>query len=493
MAVAESLSRLLYRGAELDPEATAVEDGDDAVSYEDLIRRVESTSAALQSLVPNGGRIALCAANHTDHLVTYLAILISGFVWVPLNPANGRELNSTLVNKAKPDLLCVGRESVDHVPETDQLYRLDQFPAENDTFEPRHPATSEIAAIKFTGGTSGEPKGVVQTHGNMLAVIENMQAFYEFGPGDCNLAVAPLTHGSSHYLFPVLAAGGRHRFLPDRSPDSILAAMRDNTTVTFMPPTLIYKLMQTDGLSPGQFPMLRHLTYSAAPMPPERIVEAQRAIGPRISALYGLTEAPVTICGLGTEDMRDPKLRGTVGKVCVNSHVRVVDEGGVEVTAGTIGRIEAKGPIVMQGYLDEPEMTKATIRDGWLATGDLGSLDAEGYLALAGRISDVIITGGFNVYPAEIENVLATVPGVRECCVFGIPDDYWGERIEVAVVANGHTDEKSVIEIVKQELGSVRTPKAVHFVDDLPRNAVGKVVRRDLAELFALKRPGAQE
>jgi acyl-CoA synthetase (AMP-forming)/AMP-acid ligase II len=324
----------------------------------------------------------------------------------------------------------------------------------------------------------------------MLAVIENMQAFYEFGPGDCNLAVAPLTHGSSHYLFPVLAAGGRHRFLTERSPDAILAALRDNTTVAFMPPTLIYKLMQAGGLSPGQFPLLRHLTYGAAPMPCERIVEAQRAFGPRISALYGQTEAPLTICGLGTREMQDATLRGTVGTACVNSCVRVVDESGVEIAAGTIGRIETKGPIVMQGYLDEPQMTKAAIRDGWLSTGDLGALNAEGYLTLAGRISDVIITGGFNVYPAEIENVVATVPGVKECCVFGIPDDYWGERIEVAVVANAQANDKSVIEIVKQQLGSVRTPKAVHFVDTLPRNAVGKVVRRDLAELFAAKHRG---
>jgi acyl-CoA synthetase (AMP-forming)/AMP-acid ligase II len=141
----------------------------------------------------------------------------------------------------------------------------------------------------------------------------------------------------------------------------------------------------------------------------------------------------------------------------------------------------------MQGYLDEPELTADTIRNGWLGTGDLGSLDADGYLTLAGRISEVIITGGFNVYPAEIENVLANVPGVRECCVFGIADEYWGERIEAALVASGDTDEKSVFEIMKRELGSVRTPKVLHFVDELPRNAVGKVVRRELATLFTHK------
>jgi acyl-CoA synthetase (AMP-forming)/AMP-acid ligase II len=157
---------------------------------------------------------------------------------------------------------------------------------------------------KFTGGTSGEPKGVIQTHGNMLAVIENLQAFFRFERSDCNLAVAPLTHGSSHYVFPVLGAGGRHRFLHEHSAAAILAAMRDNTTVTFMPPTLIYKLLETPGLSPGQFPRLRHLTYSAAPMPSDRIIEAQQAFGPCISSLYGQTEAPLTICAVGADEMQ---------------------------------------------------------------------------------------------------------------------------------------------------------------------------------------------
>lgn len=484
MPDAPGLTQLLYRGADLNPAAVAVIDASGTLSYQALIRRVESTGTVLQSLLPQGGRIAICAGNYTDHLVAYLAVLVSGFVWVPLNPANGRELNSVIASKAKPDLLLVGPEAVDQAPTTGNVCRLDRLPAGAGTFDARQMDAEDVAAIKFTGGTSGEPKGVVQTHGNMLAVIENMQAFYEFGPDDCNLAVAPLTHGSSHYLFPVLAAGGRHRFLADRSPASILTALRDDTTVAFMPPTLIYRLLQAGGLSAAQFPRLRHLTYSAAPMPPERIVEAQQAFGPRISALYGQTEAPVTICGLGTEDMRDPALRGSVGKPCVNSRVRVVDDAGHEVGSGTVGNIETKGPIVMQGYLDDPELTEAAIHDGWLATGDLGSVDAAGYLTLAGRVSEVIITGGFNVYPAEIENAVATIPGVRECCVFGIPDDYWGERVEIAVVGDGDITDASILQTVREKLGAVRTPKAVHFVDELPRNAVGKVVRRDLAKTF---------
>jgi acyl-CoA synthetase (AMP-forming)/AMP-acid ligase II len=486
-----TLARILYDGAAKGPTAIAVEDHDDNVTFEELIARVESAGAALRELLLTpGSRVALCAGNNADHLIAYVAILISGFVWVPLNPANGRRLNSRIAAKAKPDLVLVDRASIEQVPDIDQVRELETLQAQPRPFEATQAAGNDVAAIKFTGGTSGEPKGVIQTHGNMLAVIENLQAFYQFESSDCNLAVAPLTHGSSHYVFPVLGAGGRHRFLHDPSAAAILAAMRDDTTMTFMPPTLVYKLLRTPGLSPEQFPRLRHLTYSAAPMPADRIIEAQQAFGPCISSLYGQTEAPMTICAVGADEMQDPALRGTAGKPCKNSEVRVVDDSDTDAPPGTVGNIEVKGPIVMQAYLDEPEMTAATIHDGWLCTGDLGSLDESGNLMLSGRASEVIITGGFNVYPAEIENVLARAPGVRECCVYSTDDPYWGERIEAVVVSDpgSETTEADTLAFVKQELGPVRTPKVLHKVDALPRNAVGKVVRRDMPGLVKLLR-----
>lgn len=488
MSAATGLAKLLYDGAALDPSATAVLDGQDSYTYADLIGRVEACGGALQQRLPAAGsRVAICADNHPEHLVAYLATLVAGHVWVPLNPANGRGLNSVIAAKARPNLMLVGEESTNAAPDVTSRLMLGELGAAPDAFELHAAAADEVAAIKFTGGTSGEPKGVVQTHANMLAVIENMQAFYEFRNTDCNLAVAPLTHGSSHYLFPVLAAGSRHRFLRDRSAASILAAMREDTSIVFMPPTLIYKLMREPGLSPGQFPALRHLTYSAAPMPAERIADAQRAFGPCISALYGLTEAPVTICALGPEEMQEPELRRTAGRPCANSRVRIVDGAGEAVRPGTTGHVEASGPIVMRGYLDEPELTAAAFHDGWLRTGDLGSLDDNGYLTLAGRAGEVIISGGFNVYPAEVENVLAKLPGVRECCVFAVEDDYWGERVDAAVVIEPgvKVTEADVTAFVKAELGPVRTPKTVHFVDGLPRNAVGKVVRRDMPKFVA--------
>ncbi len=485
MAGPDSIRKLLYSGAAIDPAGVAVQDGEELVSFDDLISRIESAGDALCRLAPDpGSRVAICAGNHCDHLVAYLAILLSGRVWVPLNPANGRIVNDAIMSKAAPELVLVDRASRGQVQESETVRDLGALKGDAREFEPWDAAIDDIAAINFTGGTTGEPKGVIQTHGNMLAVIENMQAFYEFGSNDCNLAVAPLTHGSSHFVIPVLAAGGRHRFVTDRSASSIVAALRDGSSIAFMPPTLVYKLMQVGGLSPGQFPQLRHLTYSAAPMPPNRIVDAQRAFGPVVSALYGQTEAPMTICALATAEMGDAALMRTVGKACRNSKVRVVDDHGVEVPRGATGHIEARGPIVMCGYLDDPELTEMTLHDGWLKTGDLGSLDEAGYLNLCGRASEVIISGGFNVHPAEIESVLGNAPGVRECCVFSVDDDYWGERIEAAIVCDGDAPDAGILAFVKGQLGPVRTPKALHRVEALPRNAVGKVVRREMASVI---------
>lgn len=488
MAIAPSLAQLVYRGASLDPAAPAVIDGDTVISHGELIQRVESTGAELSKLLPGrGSRVAICAQNHSDHLVAYLAVLLAGFVWVPLNPANGRTLNTRIAEMANPDLVLVDEQSVDQAPVSDCQLSLGAIDGNQDEFVLADVSATEVAAIKFTGGTSGEPKGVLQTHGNMLAVIENMQSFYEFDSKDCNLAIAPLTHGSSHYVIPVLAAGGRHRFLRDTAPESVLDALRAGTTIAFMPPTLIYKLLREDGIAAEQFPALRHLTYSAAPMPVRRIVEVQATFGPRLSTLYGQTEAPVTISALGPAEMMQPRLRSTVGRACHNSRIRIVDDRGLNVPAGAVGQLEAKGPIVMQAYLDNPELTAATLSAGWLRTGDLASIDEAGYVTLAGRANELIISGGFNVHPAEIENALAGMEGIRESCVFSVADDYWGERIEAMIVTrpDARLGKEEILQHVKQELGAVRTPKALYFVAELPRNAVGKVVRRDMPALVA--------
>jgi acyl-CoA synthetase (AMP-forming)/AMP-acid ligase II len=494
-------SQHLYAGLALNPDAIAAEDPTESVTYAELVRRAEALALELQSRLPQGSHIGLCAQNHIDHLVAHLAIIIGGFVWVPINPKNGANLNAKLAAKSRLSLLLLDKASQEQISVAgvaSNLLRDDTGAVEDcqswiarqsgRAFTRSTPRDSDVFGIKFTGGTTGEPKGVIQTHRNVAAVIANMQAQFSFTRDDCNLAIAPLTHGGSHYIFPLLAVGGRHLLLPTPEPTAIKRALAERgASVSFMPPTLIYKLLDDPDINRDTAPTLRHLTYSAAPMPPQRIAEVIAKFGPCLSTVYGQTEAPMTITAMSAAHMQDPALQSSVGQACRHSEVAVVDSDGKPVATGDIGEVAARGDIVMAGYFEAPQQTADTIREGWLLTGDLGYLDDQGFLFLKGRSKEMIISGGFNVYPAEVENALMALPEVRECAVFGVDDDYWGERVEAAVCLTtpGSCDEQIIRQQLKHVLGDVKTPKAVHFLDALPRNPVGKVVRKDVKLLIA--------
>lgn len=488
----------LYRGLWLNPDAIAAEDDRERISYRELVRRAEALATGLRQQLPAGSRVALCAQNHIGHLNAFLAILAGGFIWIPINPKNGQALNRALLAKSQPALILVDQASLSAIDATDpRLLFLDGdrhpttaelIAAHDDApFVAARPETDAIMGIKFTGGTTGEPKGVMQSHGNVAAVVENMQACFEFQADDTNLAVAPLTHGGSHYILPLLAVGGRHLLLRQpRTEDIIDAFHRRGASVSFMPPTLIYKLLEQPEINRESFPRLRHLTYSAAPMPPERIAQVIERLGPKLSTVYGQTEAPMSITAMNSEEMRRPELQRSVGKACHHSQIAILDSSGEVLPPGESGEIAVRGNIVMSGYFQESTKTRQTFRNGWLLTGDLGYLNTEGYLFLQGRSTELIISGGFNIYPAEVENALMSLPGIRECAVFGTQDNYWGERVEAAVclAAEHPWQEPDLRQQLKALLGAVKTPKRIHFVDRLPRNPVGKVVRREVKALI---------
>jgi len=290
-------------------------------------------------------------------------------------------------------------------------------------------------------------------------------------------------------VLPILAQGGCHLLVSQPAPEKIVDAFKhQRASVSFMPPTLIYKLIEQPNICRSDFPHLRHLTYSAAPMPPERIVQVQALIGPRLSTVYGQTEAPMTITALTADELARPHLQESVGKACRHSEVAILDQQGEQVTAGKIGEIAVRGKIVMPGYFNAPQKTKSAFHQQWLLTGDLGLLDDNRYLFIKGRSKELIISGGFNVYPAEVENVLSEHPAICECAVFGVADDYWGERVEAAICSHDNNlDEQQLSDFLKQRLGAVKTPKVFHRLEQLPRNPVGKVVRRDVQQLIASK------
>jgi len=479
--------RALYENAAAKADRPALFDGDTTLTHGELIALVERAAADLIARgTKPGDRIGLCAANSWRHVVAYLAILRANAVWTPLNPRNGSSLNGDFQRRAGlaltlHDAASAGQMGAAANPLALEAW-LDSLPGA------APPAILDDAsapfALKFTGGSTGVPKGVVQSQASGAAALRSLQGFYGFTADDVNLAVAPLTHGSSHYILPVLAAGGAHVLLtaPDRA--AILDELKRRTTVVFMPPTLIALLMGETDFGPEDFPRLRHLTYSAAPMSPGRIAQAVCRFGPVLSALYGQTEAPMAITGQSPADMADPDLRGSVGRPFPGTPVGLLTREGQVLSQGE-GEVVVGGDLARTEYLDAPALTAATRHEGWLKTGDIGRIGPDGRLTLIGRSKELIITGGYNVYPGEVEAALNAHPAVREACAFGLPDDVWGERLEAAVAVDARfVDDAAIRAFVREAIGPVRTPKRLHLMPALPRNPVGKVVRGEVRSLL---------
>jgi acyl-CoA synthetase (AMP-forming)/AMP-acid ligase II len=493
----------LYRAARVRPDAVAVEAPGVALGYAGLVARVDALAAALQKLDPAcQSRIGVCAYNTLEHLLSILAIMAAGKVWVPLNPLDSKSELERKLALSDPSLIVVDENCLSAV--TDSTAPIifgagdirDRDPAMTVAgLVKRHlgerPVRANLGggatqALKFTGGSSGAPKGVLQPYRAWIAGAVNMLSAHGFDARDRFLLAAPMTHGTSCYIAPLLAAGGTLVLLGGRaSTDAVADAfVHKGVTATFLPPTLIYMLMSALGDAGAAFRSLRLLIYGAAPMPAERVREAQSLFGPIIGANYGLTEAPQIITALAPEEASGERL-ASAGRAGFTNRVEIAGPGGEILPPGETGEVVVSGDLVMSGYLDLPQQTAEALKDGWLHTGDLGYLDDGGFLYITDRIKDMIISGGFNVYPGEVERALAAHPAVSECVVFGVADDKWGEAVHAAVTLRiGHrATADELIGHAKQSIGSVKAPKRIHFLEDVPRSSVGKVQRRKVREL----------
>jgi len=477
----------LYDGLAHGPERKALIQGNQTLNYGQLGERVEACASDLMARgIKTGDRVGLCAANSIDHVVAHLAILRVGAVWTPLNPRNGAGLNAQFAMRANLALTLYDAASRETVGHDGPCLLIDQWQPNTIAALPEiNDDPDDEFALKFTGGSTGIPKGVVQSVRSASAAFRSLGDFYEFTPDDVNLCVAPLTHGAIHYLLPVLAKGGCHIILAQPDRDLILKELKTRTTLAFMPPTLIYLLMEAADFGPGDFAGLRSLTYSAAPMPPARIAQVIERFGPVVSTLYGLTEAPMAIACMRPDDMAKVERRASVGRLFAETPVALLTSEGQMMRGSGEGEVLVSGDLAATHYLDAPELNAAARFEGWLKTGDIGRLDQDGYLTLVGRSKEMIISGGYNIYPGEIEAALSAHPAVREVCAFGVDDELWGERLEaVAVLDDASVTSADLIHFVREAIGPVRTPKALHLLPRLPRNPVGKVVRAEVKTLI---------
>jgi acyl-CoA synthetase (AMP-forming)/AMP-acid ligase II len=464
----------LYSSVVRNPHATAIAgtpggDLTGVVTYSELGRMVAALAAAFQDLdgAP-GSRVGICLPNTIEHLLALLATYAAGKVWVPLNPRNARAELDAMIAATRPTIIV------------DDASTVRGLIAEWDGKAPKRieRGAEDAQIIKFSGGSTGTPKPVVQSLRCVNAQADGIRDFFEFRGDDVNLIAAPLTHGASCFVLPILEVGGRHVLLETAKPPAVFDAIAAHEVTTlYAPPTLLYALIEHADASRADLHTLRHVIYSAAPMPPQRIRDCQRALGPVIETAYGQVEAPQIIAAMRARELLIEENLTSVGRPSSVATVGIMGPRGAMLPPGEVGEIVVSGPLLMSGYLDRADETARTIVDGWLHTGDLGTMDERGYLFIRGRLREVINSGGFKLFPGDVEASLARHPAVAECAVFGVDDPKWGEAVNAAVVVRRRVTSEELILWVKGELGSVKAPKRVWFVERLERNAAGKVSR----------------
>jgi acyl-CoA synthetase (AMP-forming)/AMP-acid ligase II len=335
----------------------------------------------------------------------------------------------------------------------------------------------------FTSGTTGRLKAVVHSQASWSAVALNILGnLVDPRPGDAMLHAASLFHASGTLLLPYWLRGGAAAVLPAFEPAGYIDAIeRWRPTALMLVPTMLGMLLDDPSFDPARFASVDTILYGASPMPRPLIERALAALGPRFVQFYGQTEAPLAIAALGKEDHLDTRRLGACGRPARDVELRV------DAPLGQPGEVLLRAPFRMVGYHDEPELNAETITpDGWLRTRDVGRFDEDGYLTLVDRTSDMIVTGGYNVYPKEVEDTLLTHPAVRDAVVIGVPDPKWGEAVLAFVVLrSGATAEPEALRFHCQErLARYKSPKEVRFLDAVPTSAVGKPLRRALRDPF---------
>ena len=342
----------------------------------------------------------------------------------------------------------------------------------------------DYAIINYTGGTTGKSKGAIRRHRSTAASAISIAADFEFPDVPRYLAAAPITHVSGTKVLPSLLKGGTIHLLKGFDPENFLATIeRENINFTLMVPTMIYVMLDHPRLEKTDLSSLELILYGASPMSPTRLVEGLERIGPVFSQLYGQTECyPVSVLRKTDHDAARPELFASCGFPISSCSVTLRNDDNEEVKPGEAGEICVRAPHAMEQYWKRPEQTAETFKGGWLHTGDIARADERGYLYIVDRKKDMIVSGGFNIFPREVEDVLSSHPGVAMAAVIGVPHEKWGEAVTALIVtkAGMRPTPEALMQLVKDRKGGTHAPKQVEFVDSLPLTAVGKVDKKIL-------------
>jgi malonyl-CoA/methylmalonyl-CoA synthetase len=480
--------------AELDREFLETADGL-RVSFADMLARAGRVAALLRFAgVAPGDRVAAQVEKSVDAIALYLAVLQAGAVYLPLNTGyTAAELGYFLRDAAPAVVVCDPSAEATVAPLAAdcgaRLFTLDAdgggslavaAAAHQPLADVVPRADDDLAAILYTSGTTGRSKGAMLSHGNLWSNVATLHRAWGFGPDDVLIHALPLyhTHGLFVALNLMLMNGGRMILLPRFDAGQVVGLM-DRATVLMGVPTFYTRLLAEPGLTREAVAGMRLFVSGSAPLLAATHAAFEARTGQRILERYGMTET----CMNASNPLDGDRRAGTVGTALPGISLRVCGGDGAVLPAGEVGVLEVKGPNVFKGYWNMPEKTAEEFRDdGYFVTGDLARIGADGYVTVVGRSKDLIITGGLNVYPKEVEAAIDALPGVAESAVIGVPHPDFGEAVVAAVVADGSPGD--VVGALRDRLAAFKLPKHVALVDDLPRNAMGKVQKNLLRERF---------
>ncbi len=501
----------LDKGASLNADAPFLTMDGKSLTYANAQELSYRTARKLYDVgIAPGEHIAILSGNDPTAFACVFAISRAAGVWCPINPRNEAAENAYILDNFDCSVLFFHSKFaslVDGLRQTLKTVKLLVCLDRDQSFAPsleswladissepfESTPVSDLAMLPTTGGTTGLPKAVMLSNANFEAMTALMLIAYPFDDRPVYLAMAPLTHAAGVFAFPIMAHGGEIVIMADADIGHFLQlASKHGATHTFLPPTLLYMLLDHPDLGTADLSSMQCFWYGAAPISPARLKEAITKIGPVMAQFYGQSEAPMMISAMAPKEHFDAS--GSIAQARLASagrpgplvQVAVLDQNGNVLPKGERGEVAVKGTLVMSGYYKNPEATEAATVNGWHLTGDIGYLDADNFLYIVDRAKDMIITGGFNVYSAEVEQALLAHPAVQDGAVFGLPDEKWGERVcAVVQLRAGHAARpEEIIASVKASIGSVKAPKEVTIWDDLPRSKIGKVLKKDIRAHF---------
>ncbi len=458
------------------------------LTWAELRDRALRLAGSLRGLGP-GARIGVATENRPEIIELMFGVWAAECVYLPINyKLHPREMQQILEDAGAAQVFASPKIAAELASFTDVPLEVIDEPAyrsRRDAEPAAAPCTdpAELAWLFYTSGTTGRSKGAMLSHRNLMAMTVSHLADFDSPDENCSLVHgAPMSHGSGLYIPPYVLRGARHVIPVSGAfePEEFLDLCEHHPGCSaFLAPTMVARLVQTGRPCPRN---LRTVVYGGGPMYVDSLKKAMTAFGPIFTQLYGQGEAPMTITGLRRADHLDAydAVLGSVGYARSGVDVAVLRGDGSPATVGEIGEIVCRGDVVMSGYWKNPEATAATLQNGWLHTGDMGSFDERGFLTLRDRSKDVVISGGSNIYPREVEEALLEHPGVVEAGVVGAKDEEWGEVVVAFIV--GQVGPADLDAHLLDRIARFKRPKRYEFIDELPKNSYGKVLKRELRE-----------